>query len=1072
LTVEIRLLGPVEVVDDDGGAVGIAGAKLRGLLASLALRAGQVVSADRLVEDLWGPKAKATAANSLQGLVSKLRRALPDGFVVTRPPGYVLDVPPETIDVGQFERLAAEGRRALGAGDFEAAAAGLGHALALWRGDALADFAYEDFARGEIARLQEARLAVFEDRVDAELACGRHSALVPELQHAVAASPLRERLRAQLISALYRSGRQADALREFQEARSVLAEQLGLEPGPELRRAEAAVLAHELSGAPALAPSSAVVEHAPTALLGSLTSFVGRETALPEIARLVDQSRLVTLTGPGGTGKTRLAIEFGARRQARGSTPVWLVELAPALDEASVTRFTAAAVGLRERAAPAPTPATAEEEPDTADRLPEYLKHKDALLILDNCEHVLDSVAELAAGLLQSCPRLRMLATSREPLGRAGEVQWPVPPLALPPRGSRDLAALAGVEAVQLFVDRASAVEPSFHLDPESAPAVVGICYHLDAIPLAIELVAARVKALPVEEIAARLDDQVLVLGSGGRDAAERHRTLRATVDWSYQLLDDAEQELFGRVSVFSGGCSLEAAEAAAEDAGMPRGAAIDLLARLVDKPLLSVDRASRVGTRYRMLEALRQYGLAQLADKGQLSEARRWHAHWSAHLATTSAAGLHGPEQRSTLDRLDADADNLRAALDWLTANGEIETALTMATALAWYWWVRGHQREGRAWLELATSLADTSHPGTAHFAAALAWAGHLAADHDLPAALTLAKSAVGAGTTDLAEVARAKLLLAGIEVRAGEHDRVSELLEEALVTLDSLGDSWGVAWAFNVACFDAVGRGDLGAAESACRESLSRFRTARDGWGTGRMVHKLAVIAELRGQDDDACALYEESLTFARSLGLDEVVAVMLAQLARIVARQGDQARAGALRDEASSLFHDLSSVDLDMTNPAAHRGIARRRSDLARAQGLFEESLVWYRQVASVDGALFSLASLGTLAELRADYPDARRVYQELLRTGSAAQRWGDVGVALQRLGLVAAAEGEPRRAASLAGAAAGVCERWGISGGPRMNVEPDTPAANSVFSSAFQSAYDSSDAQAVALGIATG
>ena len=531
--VEIGLLGPLEVFDDAGDPLVLAGGKLAALLAVLALRAGQVVSAERLMDDLWGPDAKASAANSLQGLVSKLRRVLPAGVVVTRPPGYLLAVAPEAVDVGRFERMVVAGREAAAGGDAAAAAELLREALGLWRGPALAEFAYDEFAQSEVVRLGEARLAAFEDRIEADLACGCHAELIGELQALVSEHPLRERLRGQLMVALYRSGRQADALRCYQDGRTTLVDELGIDPGPALQRLEAAVLAHD----PALDPPAvtrtddvAEVPGLPSAgrslpwaaMTGSLTSFVGRTTELVEVTKLMGEARLVTITGPGGAGKTRLAVEVGTQLQASVPDGVWLVELAPLSDPSSLPRAVAAVLGVREPTSVAPTPGGGPEGPPREEEwLVEYLGAKNALLVFDNCEHVVEAAAGLVQRLLAHCSQLRVLATSREPLAVPGEVQWPIPPLGSPVVGASE-AEVASSEAVRLFTERAAAVQPSFILTPKTALVVADICRRLDGIPLAIELAAARVKVLPVAQIAERLDDRFHLLTGGMRTALPR----------------------------------------------------------------------------------------------------------------------------------------------------------------------------------------------------------------------------------------------------------------------------------------------------------------------------------------------------------------------------------------------------------------------------------------------------------------------------------------------------------------------------------------------------------------------
>ena len=681
--------------------------------------------------------------------------------------------------MGRFERMVVAGREAAAGGDAAAAAELLREALGLWRGPPLAEFAYDEFAQSAVVRLGEARLAAFEDRIEADLACGCHAELVGELQALVSEHPLRERLRGQLMVALYRSGRQADALRCYQEGRTTLVDELGIDPGPALQHLEAAVLAHD----PALDPPAvsrtddvADVPGRPSAgrslpwaaMTGSLTSFVGRTTELVEVTKLVGEARLVTITGPGGAGKTRLAVEVGTQLQASVPDGVWLVELAPLSDPSSLPRAVAAVLGVREPTSVAPTPGGGTEGPlRDGERLVEYLGAKNALLVFDNCEHLVEAVAGLVRRLLAHCSQLRVLATSREPLAVPGEVQWPIPPLGSPAVGASE-AEVASSEAVRLFTQRAAAVQPSFILTPKTALVVADICRRLDGIPLAIELAAARVKVLPVAQIAERLDDRFHLLTGGMRTALPRHRTLAALVDWSYDLLTEPERIGFEALSVFVGGCPLDAAEHVCAGAGVDPGDVIDVVAHLVDKSLLVAGQGPDGTARYRMLETLRQYGLDKLATAGRLDADRQRHLEWCLALAEQAEPQMRGASQRQWLDRLEADHDNLRAALDWAIRRDDTEPALRLGGALAWFWWVRGHQREGRAWLEDA--LATEGPVDRPTRVTALSWAGYLATDHDLERAISWGEDAVAASAgLDEQVRARAQMRLATSLVQRG---------------------------------------------------------------------------------------------------------------------------------------------------------------------------------------------------------------------------------------------------------------------------------------------------------------
>ncbi|WP_207928920.1 BTAD domain-containing putative transcriptional regulator [Actinomadura sp. 6K520] len=565
------VLGPVEV-RAGGVAVPVGGPGVRALLAMLLLDAGRTVPAERLIDGMYGEEPPDGAANALQSRVSRLRRALGDADLVEgRPAGYRIVADPDAVDAHRFRRLAADGRRAMADDAFPRAAGLFDEALGLWRGPALADVR-APFAAAQAARLEEERASVVEDRGEAALRGGDAGAVVPVLRGLVDAQPLRERARALLMRALHACGRQAEALAVFEEGRRILAEELGADPSPELAGAHVAILRGEARGPRVRLPAP-------------LTSFVGRAEELRLVGGMLAAGRLVTLLGPGGAGKTRLAVE--AARRAGGE--VCFVDLAP-VDADEVPQALLGALGLR-AAGMRPVPGG---PAGTEERLITALDGRPTLLVLDNCEHVVAAVAGLTHRLLVACPELRVLATSREALGITGEALRPVPPLEPPPEGAPDGEA-AAYPAVRLFLDRAAAVRPGFVLEGD---AVARICRALDGLPLAIELAAARLRSLPVEQVAARLDDRFRLLSRGDRTAAPRHRTLRAVVEWSWGLLDAEEQILARRLTVFTGGFTLEAATGVCD-----LGDTDELVAGLADKSLLQAD-----GSRYRMLDTVRAF--------------------------------------------------------------------------------------------------------------------------------------------------------------------------------------------------------------------------------------------------------------------------------------------------------------------------------------------------------------------------------------------------------------------------------------------------------------------------------
>ncbi|MCP9978510.1 AfsR/SARP family transcriptional regulator [Actinomadura madurae] len=551
------------------------------------------------------------------------------------------------------------------------------------------------FADAPAARLDALRRTALEDRLDADLALGRHAELIPELQALAAADPLREPVAALLMRALYASGQQAEALARYQDARRALGEELGVDPSPELEAVHLSVLRQD----PSLLPDGAPPPKTSRGnLKARLTSFIGRDADLGRVGALLARSRLVTLTGPGGAGKSRLSVESAERLAGRMPDGAWLVELAPVSDPAEVPAAVLTALGLREPGADHRRPAA--PAPDPADRLVTALSGRRLLLLLDNCEHLLDAAARLAEAVLENCPGIRILATSREPLGITGETLRPVEPLEPPPADAGPEEALSS-PAVRLFADRAAAVSPGFAVTAANAGWIVRICRALDGMPLAIELAAARLRAMTPAQLAVRLDDRFRLLNAGSRTALPRHRTLRAVVEWSWDLLAGPERTLWRRLAVFPGGATVQSAEAVCAGPGLDGADALDLLAALVDKSLLTVGDTDGE-PRYRMLETIRAYGLERLAGSGEETATRRAHAAYFVRLAEEAEPHLYRGDQLAWLRRLTAEGDNISAALRWAISAGDAPLAMRYCAALGWYWFLRGRLVEG------ADSLQD----------------------------------------------------------------------------------------------------------------------------------------------------------------------------------------------------------------------------------------------------------------------------------------------------------------------------------------------------------------------------
>ncbi|WP_073484514.1 AfsR/SARP family transcriptional regulator [Streptoalloteichus hindustanus] len=1044
------VLGPLAVWDADGRPVAIAERKVRALLAVLLAHAGRVRSVDGLVDDLWGDQPPRHPANALQGKVAQLRRALEHAepgarrLVVTRAPGYLLDLDPDLVDSGRFTALTA---RARAAADPRARAALWAEALDLWRGPAFADFADEPFARAPVVRFEEERLLAEEEHAEARLALGEHHPLVGGLTDLVARHPARERLRALHMRALHRSGRTREALDSYAELRRHLADELGLDPGGELVALHQAILRDD----PALAPTPPTPLTSPTSSRGNVptpvTALIGRDEAVARVRALVENNRLVTLTGPGGVGKTRLAIAVAAELADTLPDGAWLVELA-ALDRvapdhtapdrtaadpaAALVEATMAALDIRQDSTPdTASPDTASSNtvssntasPNTAssntaspaDRLAAALAHRRLLLVLDNCEHLVEPVAELAAALLRAVPGLRVLTTSREPLGLGGELPVPVPPLALPdPLADADPATALAASAVHLFTTRAGIT-----LDADNASAVAAVCRRLDGIPLALELAASRVRTLGVHGLLARLDDRFAVLASAHRDTPTRQRTLRAVIDWSWELLTTAERVVLRRLAVHAEGCAPDAAEVVCSGDGVLPHEVPDLVACLVDRSLVVlVDRAD--GPRYQLLESIRDYCLDRLREAGELSLMRQRHASHYTELAERVAPLLRGPEQRQWLARLDVETPNLRRALEHGPSPAH---ALRLVNALGWYWIMRGRLAEARRALESAIAAAVDSADADADRTRALTW--HTGIE------LLLGEGAGDAGHLravlsrydergDRAGRATAAWLFAwsqlGLNLAVSE-----ELTNRALADFTALDDQWGVAAALSIRARHALARGDLAALRRDGERADQLFGQLGDRWGRLQSVFPLASLAEITGDHARAAERYRAGLATAEELGLWPDVVKLLCGLGRLALLSGDH-----------TLAHDHHQHALRVaTEHAYHAGkveaelglglIDRRRGLLDSAETHLRRMLDWFHRVDFGPAITLVLAELGFVAEHRGDADRARALHHESL---ARAGELGDpraVALALEGLAGAHALAGRHRAAAVLLGAA---------------------------------------------------
>lgn len=971
----VGVLGPLEVVAD-GTTVEVGGARVRALLVRLAVAAGRVVTTEELADALWPDDKPADEVAAVRSLVSRLRRALPADVLRSAPGGYRLDVPADAVDALRFDRLAREAKEALAAGDPTTAGERAEVALALWRGPALVDAAGAPFAVGYVAGLDETRLALLEDAAAADLALGRAGHLVAELTDLAARHPLRERLQALLLRALVATGRSAEALAAYEDIRRRFADELGADPGPELRETHREILRAE----PADQPRAGN-------LRTPLTGLIGRSADVERVVGQLAAHRLVTLVGPGGAGKTRLATTVAARLP--GSA--WFVELAAVTDPDDVAPAVLGALGLRDqRAVDRPMAHT-----DPMTRLVDTLSRADAVIVLDNCEHLVEAAARFADELLGRCRRLRVLATSREPLGVYGEVVSPVPPL-------------DGDAAVRLLAERAAAVRPGFAVTPENADAVAEVCRRLDGLPLAIELAAARLRTLTVAQLAARLDDRFRLLTGGSRTAMPRHQTLRAVVAWSWDLLSEPERDFAERLAVFPAGFDLEAAERLAGDG------AFDLLAALVDKSLVQVVD----GGRYRMLETIREFCLERLAEGGRVAAARAEHAAHFRDLAETAEPHLRGKDQLTWITRLEAERDNLVAALHFAADRGDADTAVRLAAAMSMFWTMRGNRAESVPWLRLALSV-----PGDAPTTA-----------RQVVSAFLLVNNTVTGGLGSLDEhIARLAALAAE---STGEHP-VLVLLEpmlglflddpeRALAAVDrrlDAPDPWTRAVLWMVRGAVRENQGDLLGARDDMTTAIAGLREVGDRFALAQALTGVADAHLAFGEPEQALAALEESVRLIAELDPDDDTAHerILMALARMQLGDFDRARAGCLALTRSS------------PHPWSARGVAFARlvlGDLARYEGDLVDAERQYEAATEsivddpVSAPRFRARVLASRAHLAVERGEPEAAVEELREAVDLAMAAKDMPV-LARIAVAEAAWhahcGKPSDAAKVLGAA---------------------------------------------------
>ncbi|HEX4836171.1 MAG TPA: tetratricopeptide repeat protein [bacterium] len=724
-----------------------------------------------------------------------------------------------------------------------------------------------------------------------------------------------------------------------------------------------------------------------------VTSFIGREREISEITRLLSGTRLLTLTGAGGAGKTRLAIHAAAEMLEASADGVWLVELAPLLDPSLVPYAVASTLGARE-----------EQGRTVMESLVDALRPRSLLLVLDNCEHLLAACAHLADTLRRSCLAVRIMATSREPLGLAGEMVYRVPSLSLPSQAQPRFSDLMQCEAVRLFVERAVFVHPEFTVTEMTAPAVARVCRRLDGIPLAIELAAARTKILSAEQIAARLDDRFRLLTGGTRSSLPRHQTLRAAIEWSHDLLSQPERMLLRRVAVFAGGFALDGAEAVCAGAGAGAEGVLDVLGRLVDKSLILAE-TSAGEARYRLQDTVRLYAQERLLESGEQAEFLARHRDWCIMFAERAALELQGPDQRAWLRRLETEHDNLRAALVFSLEGASGDAALRLVGALWWFWHVRGYLSEGRAWLAKAITGTEGAPP------------------------LARAKALYGAGV---------------LAWRQGDFERARALCQESLILYRDLGHSLGIASAISILEQVARSQGDTARAMVLLEDGLALFRERGDTWGIATSLISLGNAVRSQGDHARARALLAESLDLFETLNDTSGRAASLHFLGLVARDHGDYSRAETLNRKSLSLSRQMGDQPRIAFSLHSLGLVARDRGELAQAQALFEESLALFRDLEDLWGITTALVSLGMVARLRGECQRAASLLQESLTLRrDLGDRWG-IAECLECLAAAAAEHKHAERAALLLGAAKALRDTIGAPSPPTDLADCDRTA----------------------------
>ena len=903
------------------------------LVKLLALAPGHRMHREQAMDLLWPDSAEGKASNNLRQVLYSARKVLDPA---SGSPGRYLGLQDEQlvlcpegqlwVDVEAFEDAAATARRSRDPAAYRAA-------IEPYAGELLPEDRYEEWAEGRREQLRQLYLKLITELAALYEERDQYGPAIEVLRKAITEEPTNEDAHSGLMRLFALLGRKAEALAQFERLEEALSAHPGAEPGAKTARLRGELVTGAFPPARAQ-PSVPSSEQPPGDARHNLPTprdnFVGRGREILEVKRELAMTRLLTLTGPGGSGKTRLALEVARDLVGAYSDGVWLVELDPLSEEELVPQAVARALGLREQPG---------QSLDNA--LIDALRQKETLLVLDNCEHLVEAAARLAEALLSPCPHLHLLATSREALGVAGEARWSVPPLSVP--GSElplTVGELERYESVRLFADRASKRHPGFELSPENARAVAQICARLEGLPLAIELAAARVGLLSAEQISARLGHATKLL-TGGRTAGHRHRTLRATLDWSYELLGGHEQALFRRLSAFAGGFTLEAAESVGTGGSIDAEDVLELLSMLVDKSLVVAEESWEAGARYRLLEPIRQYARERLSVSGEGDAVGRRHAAFFLALAEEAEPELKGPRQARWLDRLETEHDNFRAALSWALGRGA-DLGPPIACALSLFWYTRDYLSEGRTYLEAAASSDVAPATVRAKALVGLGWIAEPQGDYERASAAYEESLKLYRECDDKRGVANALGDLGSLALDRGDYEQASSLLEESLRLHRELGSREDVIGVLDGLGVLASAKGDRDQAISFFSEALVLSRGLGNVRRTASSLGNLGITVLVHGDTEEATALLEESLAQFRRIGDVSNIAVGLVYLALAALTQGDHERARVLCRESLELLQKAENRHLIadclevMAAAAAAQGGLQRAARLWGAAG----------------------------------------------------------------------------------------------------------------------------------------